>query len=251
MQTKTSFLFICLAFLLMPTKYVTAQAQPDSLIDLARDFMLLSDYQEAIIQLDRILEKEETHPQAAALKAEILLLQNEERAAGKLVAKALKVHPQEAALIYVDGKLDLNRGRLERATEQFTRALVLATGNNALQNDIYLNRGAAYQKLLDTELALDDYSKAVALNPNNPNVYIYRGTLHFTNENYALAIEDFEKVILIDPNNPFAYYNLGMAYLKLDDSGKACKNFHKGCELGNKNACRMVIMNCIELKNRK
>lgn len=242
--------FCLMVALLGPVK-VYSQAQPDSLIEMARDFMLMSDYEAAINELDKILTRDDTHPQAIALKAEIFIQQNEDKDAGKLVSKALKEHPNAPELLYLDGKLDLQKGRIGRAIEQLTAALQQAEGNTTLKNEIFLNRGAAYQKNMEPEKALDDYSNAIMLDPDNPNVYIYRGTLYFSNEDYTLAIEDFEKVILLDPNNPFAYYNLGMAYLKIEDSNKACKNFHKGCELGNKNACRMVIMNCIELKNKK
>ncbi|MFO7940873.1 MAG: tetratricopeptide repeat protein [Bacteroidales bacterium] len=226
------------------------QTQSDSLIELARDYMLMSDHEAAIEQLDKILDREQTHPLATALKAEILILQNDSKKAGKLVSKALKDYPDTPELLYLDGKLDLQKGRIGRAIEQLSAALAKEQGNKNLQSDIFLNRGAAYQKNLESDKALDDYSKAIELDPDNPNVYIYRGTLYFGNEDYTLAIEDFEKVILLDPNNPSAYYNLGMAYLKLEDTDKACKNFHKGCELGNKNACRMVIMNCVELNKR-
>jgi Tfp pilus assembly protein PilF len=241
----------CLLVVLLSPAVSYSQTQPDSLIEMARDYMLMSDYEAAINELDKILTRDETHPQATALKAEIFIQQNEDKDAGKLVSKALKEHPNAPELLYLDGKLDLQRGRISRAIDQLTAALKQANGNTTLQNEIYLNRGAAYQKNMESDKALDDYSKAISLDPDNPNVYIYRGTLYFSNEDYTLAIEDFEKVILLDPNNPFAYYNLGMAYLKLEDGNKACKNFHKGCELGNKNACRMVIMNCIELKNKK
>jgi len=226
------------------------QTQPDSLIELARDFMLISDHTAALEKLDKILTQHPTHPEATALKAEILILKDDNKSAGKLVSKALKEHPNTPELLYLDGKLDLQKGRIGRAIDQLSAALVKAQGNQDLQSEIFLNRGAAYQKNMESDKALDDYSKAIAFDADNPNVYIYRGTLYFANEDYTLAIEDFEKVILLDPNNPFAYYNLGMAYLKLEDSQKACKNFHKGCELGNKNACRMVIMNCIELNKR-
>jgi hypothetical protein len=39
-----------------------------------------------------------------------------------------------------------------------------------------------------------------------------------------------------------------MAYFRAEDSKNACEYFHKSCSMGNKNACKMVLMNCAEIK---
>ena len=143
----------------------------------------------------------------------------------------------------------IHKGKYENAIEDLNRALDLNQGSNdtKFDNKVYVNRGAAYQKLLEFDAALNDYSKAIQLNPNNPNVFLYRGFLYYQNEEYESAIIDFNTVIDLDPHNPFAYYNRGMIYTKLQKEDEACDDFHTACELGNMNACRMVVSMCVDL----
>jgi len=141
---------------------------------------------------------------------------------------------------------------IEDAIEDLNRAMDLAQGSNDkyFESKVYVNRGAAYQKLLAYEKALVDYSKAIQLNDNNPNVFLYRGYLYYQTNEYENALKDFNIVIEIDPKNPYAYYNRGMIFLKQVKDDEACDDFHTACELGNKNGCKMVVANCIDMPNQ-
>ena len=97
--------------------------------------------------------------------------------------------------------------------------------------------------------ALEDYSKAIQLDNTNAVVYLYRGYLYYKDNQHPEALDDFNTVLDLDPENPFAFYNIGMIYFKQEKDYEACDNFHKACELGNTNACKMVISHCIK-KNK-
>jgi tetratricopeptide (TPR) repeat protein len=112
-------------------------------------------------------------------------------------------------------------------------------------NKIYVNKGAVFQKQNDFNNALENYSKALEINKTNPNVFVYRGNLYYKKENYDKALSDFQKVLDLDPNNHVAQYNIGMCFFKQGEKLNACDAFHKACELGNKNACKMVISKCL------
>ena len=58
-----------------------------------------------------------------------------------------------------------------------------------------MNRGAAYQKLLETDAALSDYSKAIQLDKTNANVYLYRGFLYYKRNDHPEALKDFNAAI--------------------------------------------------------
>jgi tetratricopeptide (TPR) repeat protein len=98
--------------------------------------------------------------------------------------------------------------------------------------------------LEDNEAGLRDLAKAIELSPGNASAYHSRGRIYYANKQYDEAVKDFSRSVEINPNNDAAYYNLGMTYFRLEDSKNACENFHKSCSLGNKNACKMIIMNC-------
>ena len=72
--------------------------------------------------------------------------------------------------------------------------------------------------------------EAIEIKPNDARFYISRGTFRGT-KNYEDAIEDYTKAIEIDPNYQFAYFNrarvkreLGDYQGAIDDYTKAIKN---------------------------
>src|SRR3989337_2765072 len=48
----------------------------------------------------------------------------------------------------------------------------------------YFNRGNAYRRLKQERAALDDYSAAIKLNPQDGRAYINRGSIHFDARRY-------------------------------------------------------------------
>ncbi|MGI4743898.1 MAG: tetratricopeptide repeat protein [Janthinobacterium lividum] len=58
--------------------------------------------------------------------------------------------------------------------------------------------------------ALDKISKAIAADPSNANLYAVRGSLYDTQKKTDLAQEDYKKAITLDPNNFDAQFNMGI-----------------------------------------
>ncbi|HAK74110.1 MAG TPA: hypothetical protein DCP36_12015, partial [Sporomusaceae bacterium] len=54
-----------------------------------------------------------------------------------------------------------------------------------------------------------DYDKAITINPNNIYALNNRGIAYAKAAQYNLALADYNKVITIDPNNAYAYDNRG------------------------------------------
>ena len=165
-----------------------------------------------------------------------------EKDAFNLVDKAIEKDNQQSIYYYIRGVLNISRGRFSKAIEDLDKALSLHPGTNEF--NIYLNRGVAYIDVEENSLAIADLNKALALQPNNASAYHSRGRLYYNMKQYDDAVKDFNRSIELNPNNDVTYYNLGMAYFRLEDNKNACENFHKSCSMGNRNACKMVIMNC-------
>uniref|UniRef100_UPI00258A1BFB tetratricopeptide repeat protein n=1 Tax=uncultured Brachyspira sp. TaxID=221953 RepID=UPI00258A1BFB len=58
------------------------------------------------------------------------------------------------------------------------------------------------------EEAIEDFDKAIKLNPDNTDAYNNRG---FTKENLGLyeeAFKDYKKALELDPNNKYAMSNI-------------------------------------------
>lgn len=226
-----------------------SQADVEGLVDVGNDLVDLKRYDEAMEKYNEALDYLPSFAPGLNSKANLLILMEDYKAAGRLIDDAIKQNSDYPKFYLTRGEVLIHKGKFENAIEDFNRALDLAKGNNNKQfeNKVYVNRGAAYQKLMRFDAALNDYSKAIDLNDNNPNVFLYRGYLYYQTDNYEEAIKDFNIVIEIDPKNPYAYYNRGMIFLKQAMDDEACDDFHTSCELGNTNACKMVVANCIDL----
>jgi tetratricopeptide (TPR) repeat protein len=88
-----------------------------------------------------------------------------------------------------------------------------------------------YHKLNQYEEAIEDYNKAIELNPKNAEAYNNRGNAHSELNKHEEAIEDFNKAIELDPKYAEAYNNRGNAYYELNKHEEAIEDFNKAIEL--------------------
>jgi tetratricopeptide (TPR) repeat protein len=199
-------------------------------------------YADALPEFNITLEVNPNNSEAFRGKIFSIYFSGKEKEAFEIVESAISKDPQKSIYYYIKGVMNNNKGKYSRALENFDKALTLNPGTNEF--NIYLNRGISYLELEENESALKDISKAIELGPNNASAYHSRGRVYYSTKQYAEAVKDFSRSVEINPENDAAYYNLGMTYFRLEDSKNACENFHKSCSLGNKNACKMIIMNC-------
>lgn len=80
--------------------------------------------------------------------------------------------------------------------------------------------------------AVEDYSKAIAINPNIADAYVNRGLAYSRSGKIDNAIEDYNKAIAMNPNLPFAYYTIAASYSLLGKETAACDSLNKVIEKG-------------------
>lgn len=206
-------------------------------------------YQRALADFDKALEIQADFQPAIAGKIMTYFQSDELRKAENLANDALKKFPEYGDLHFHLGKIHSKKNRYEKAIESFTKALEL--NNEVYQFETLLNRGDARQNLNMLEEALQDFNRALLIDKKEPSVYHGRGVVYYKLNRYKEAIADFNHSIRIIEqhkeryeDNSETYYNLGMSHLRTEERGRACKHFHKGCQLGNQNACRMIILRC-------
>ncbi|OEU84671.1 MAG: hypothetical protein BA865_09040 [Desulfobacterales bacterium S5133MH4] len=73
----------------------------------------------------------------------------------------------------------------------------------------------------DIDGAIEEFKKAVAVDPQNVNVHNSLGVCYGVQGKMELAIDAFEIAIGLDPEDVMATYNLGLAHLKRGDKEKA------------------------------
>eukprot|EP00761_Pharyngomonas_kirbyi_P009358 gb/GECH01009374.1/.p1 GENE.gb/GECH01009374.1/~~gb/GECH01009374.1/.p1 ORF type:complete len:252 (+),score=24.63 gb/GECH01009374.1/:1-756(+) len=125
-----------------------------------------------------------------------------------------------------------NRGKYKLAIEDYTKAIQLNPENVAAYN----NRGFAYRKVNQYDKAINDYSKALEIQPDNVKTYNNRGYSYARRGDYDLAIKDYDKVIELDSDNIHAFHNRGISYDKKGKFKQAIDDFTRVLELDPCNA---------------
>jgi tetratricopeptide (TPR) repeat protein len=96
----------------------------------------------------------------------------------------------------MDGASNLNRGRPEKALEDFNRAIKIKPEVAAG----YLGRANTLNVMGRYEEAIEDYNTALEITPDLANAYINRGSAHSHLGAYEKAIADYEKGLELDPD---------------------------------------------------
>ena len=92
------------------------------------------------------------------------------------------------------------RGDFQKAIRHYTNAIKL----DLRCPEAYINRAVAYESAGNLDLALQDTETAIALEPK-AEAYHNRGNVHFKQDNYYQAIQDYGKALELDPVNRGAY----------------------------------------------
>lgn len=83
----------------------------------------------------------------------------------------------------------------------------------------------------DFERALQEYSEAVRLNPEQEQFRKYRGDVYFDMKRYDDAIADYDEAARLNPGYSEAYYSRGNAYDRKSDDEKALASFDEAIRI--------------------
>lgn len=91
----------------------------------------------------------------------------------------------------------------------------------------YNQRGCCYKKLGESQKAIDDFTKAIELQPAYATSYYNRALLYKQTGDWSKAVDDFSKSLVFEPNSPETYTNRAIAYDHLGERPKALEDFDK------------------------
>lgn len=100
---------------------------------------------------------------------------------------------------YKKGAKAAQKHLYDKAVDEYTQAIAIDP-NYA---DAYNSRGVAYAKLMDFQKAVADFSQAIALTPENPESYHNRGMVLSQMREYERAIADFDTAIRLKDRDAF------------------------------------------------
>ena len=101
----------------------------------------------------------------------------------------------------------LAAGKSKRIFKKIKKNKCLIEINNQTLIMTYFNRGTSYNRLEEYEKGINDYSKAIELNPDFVETYYYRGNAYIKLREYAKALVDYNAAIAINPNYQNAINN--------------------------------------------
>ncbi|KAM3620377.1 uncharacterized protein V6R79_022280 [Siganus canaliculatus] len=93
------------------------------------------------------------------------------------------------------------------------------------------SEGNDHMKVENYSAAVEFYSKAIAINPQNAVYYCNRAAAYSKLGNYAGAVQDCEQAISIDPSYSKAYGRMGLALASLNKHMEAATYYKKALEL--------------------
>jgi tetratricopeptide (TPR) repeat protein len=106
----------------------------------------------------------------------------------------------------------------EAAAEQYTRAIALRPEESVL----FLRRGMAL--ISAGEDSLEDFETAIALGLDTPEAFLYRAFARHAADDEQGAFEDFSEVIDRDPALPVAWFRRGLIHMERNDYDAAYRD---------------------------
>ena len=119
------------------------------------------------------------------------------------------------------------RGDQQQAIEHYTKAIELPPEDS----DTYFRRGRAYYETRSYDRAIQDFTKSLDLNPDNAFTYNLRGAAYYNKGELDLAIQDYTKSLELDPDNAVTYWSRGGGHHRKGELDLAIQDYTKSLDL--------------------
>lgn len=125
------------------------------------------------------------------------------------------------------GQVLIKSGKSEEALEEFNRAVELDPYN---AQALY-GRALIYQAANQHEFAIADFTSASGLNPQKPEPLLGRAVSYLAVGKLKEAAADLDEASEFDPNNAQIWTTRGLAYERLGDRTKAAASYSRAVAL--------------------
>lgn len=128
--------------------------------------------------------------------------------------------------VCLDDQLE-NEPRISACTKVLTAKNISVD----VRAEALITRGMLYDDEEAYAKAIEDFTSALKLLPNDYATYVLRGNSHDANGNPQLAIADYTVAIKLAPDDAAAYYNRATVYEELGDKEKAIIDYKIALEI--------------------
>lgn len=161
----------------------------------------------------------------------------------EILDEAIEINefPQLAPILHfyrAVSKVKINQ--YQAAIEDYSKAIQL----NPQKSKYIYHRGLAYFQLSEYELAKKDFQTTLVMDGGNADIYVKLAFLKQQENDLKGAIEDYTKAIEFNPKFSTPYYYRGLIYLQVLLHDKACLDLKKAADLGHPLALRQYDKYC-------
>lgn len=180
-------------------------------------------YNDAISDLENILESNPDDTFALSHLAHIYLIQNSFEESNRLADMALKLDPSNAFANRIKGDILFMEGYLEES------ALIFEGIINLKPDDAYTysKLGTIYRKQNRINDALSVIKRGLEIDPENPALHKALGDLYSQSGNDENAVSEYQKAIDIDPDDEYALKGIVLSKSKGKDINTAIYQLQK------------------------
>ena len=129
----------------------------------------------------------------------------------------------------------LQKGNADQALALYGEALADRTLPNDRRTVILNDRGVAFARKQQFKSAIEDFNRAVQLNPEHAPTYNNRGNVLVQLGQAREAVRDFDRAIVLAPTYSAAFTNRASAYVTLGQADRAVGDFTRAIELNPQN----------------
>jgi tetratricopeptide (TPR) repeat protein len=196
---------------------------------LGRTLLERNDLEAARGQLETAVALESDFENGYALATAYLALK-EEKSAAKIFTEMLAAFGDSAALRMNFGRAYGEYGYPELAISEFKKAIA----KDPQAPGAHYLLGASYvlsMGEIDFPLAIAEFNKELEINPNDYFSHSQLGYIYLSQHKLPEAVAELTRAVQLDPRDPDAFLSLGQAYSELDNPTDAEAALRKSIEL--------------------
>ena len=189
---------------------------PADLRQVALDYVLLGDYEDADRWATRSLQEAPTDGETWYVMGRIRQTDNRFADAVSCFTKALQFQPHSVKAENNLGLAYEGLNRPEDAAAAYRQAIAWQENQPHPSEQPFLNLGILLTDQNKLDEALGMLKRAEMLAPKDPKIHASLGKLYVRQSAYAAAQTEFEQAVAGDPNNAGLHFQLGQVYRHLN-----------------------------------
>jgi tetratricopeptide (TPR) repeat protein len=115
----------------------------------------------------------------------------------------------------------------EDAVIEYSKALAINPNDPVIHNKL----GIAYHQLPNLDMAKKEYERAKKLNPKYHEAWNNLGTVDYSMKKFKRAVKHYKKALQIQPESATTHHNLGAAYFALKRFDEGFQSFQEAYRL--------------------